>query len=655
MAEEKKTYLIEVKSNLDKYAKEAAEARKKVEELTIANLKMQASDKATTAEKEASNAALRTAKKEYGDAKKMVDLQTAANNSEAGSRKHLGEVLRLQERELGKLGKAYIINAKGVRELNPLYVEQRKRIKETKDAIIEYDKSLGDGRSSVGLYSEALGGVGDNLLSMGKNLFGAAAIVGALTAVFNKLKEAIMSTTFAIDAMNQVQAISKQLFYDLAVHGEISIENLKNASAAQSELNKIRIEELQVNYRNAAQQQEINALMLASTDITKSDEERLESLNKIRVIDTEQTKIKVDILEKELLAVHKLREGQEDNEELLKEEYRIMTDIRNEQAKSDAAMRRVESQQSGIRKRQIADYIKRNALLKEGTAEYIKAQDEIAKMIIAEAELAEQTRFTQEEIEKQVKTLTPDVGDIPAEIAAAQFIEDEKERIWQEGMVEARKAFAENKKLAQDQANELIDIELIKLDQKQEIADAEIAIAAGLGDLLGQVAGKSKTLSISAIVAEKAAAIAQVISNITIANAKALAMSPLTLGQPWVTLNTAFGAVSIANMIAQAVKSISEIRKQGGTGGDGGGSANIPTAIASAPPAQRSFAASTGSTIFTQPQMSQQQLNALPQQNMLTAEAIAQALSGMPAPKVSVEDINARMDEVKKVKVRADI
>ena len=158
MADEKKTYLVEVKSNLDKYAKEAADARKKVEELTIANLKMQASDKATTAEKEASSAALRTAKKEYGDAKKMVDLQTAANKSEAGSRKQLGEVLKLQERELGKLGKAYVLNAKGVRELNPLYIEQRKRIKETKDSIIEYDKSLGDGRSSVGLYSEAISG-----------------------------------------------------------------------------------------------------------------------------------------------------------------------------------------------------------------------------------------------------------------------------------------------------------------------------------------------------------------------------------------------------------------------------------------------------------------------------------------------------------------
>lgn len=654
MADEKKTYLVEVKSNIDKYAKEAAEARKKVDELTVANIKMQGSDKASAAEKEASNAALRTAQKEYRNAKKMVDLQTAANKSETGSRKQLGEVLKLQEQELGKLGKAYVLNAKGVRELNPLYIEQRKRIKETKDSIIEYDKSLGDGRSSVGLYSEALGGVGDNLLSMGKNLVGAGAIIGAVTAVFNKLKEAVMSTTVAIDAMNQVQAVSKQLFYDLAVHGQINIDNLKNASAAQTKLNEIRIEELQINYRNSKQQQEINALMLASTDITKSDEERLEKLNKIRVIDTEQTKIKVDLLKKELLAIHDLRKGQEDNEELLREEYRIMTDIRNEQAKSDAAMRRVESQQSGIRKRQIADYMKRNELLKEGTAEYAKMQDEIAKLIIAEAELAAQKKFTQEEIEEQVKYKPPEEK-MPTEIEEALFIEAEKERIWQEGRVAAQKAFAENKKLAQTQADELINIELAKLDQKQEIADAEIAIAAGLGDLLGQVAGKSKTLSISAIVAEKAAAIAQVISNITIANAKALAMSPLTLGQPWVTLNTAFGAVSIANMIAQAVKSISEIRKQGGTGGDGGGSATVPTAIASAPPAQRSYATPTGSTIFTQPQMSQQQLNALPQQNMLSADEIAQALSRMPAPKVSVEDINARMDEVKKVKVRADI
>jgi hypothetical protein len=82
---------------------------------------------------------------------------------------------------------------------------------------------------------------------------------------------------------------------------------------------------------------------------------------------------------------------------------------------------------------------------------------------------------------------------------------------------------------------------------------------------------------------------------------------------------------------------------------------SIPSAITESIPAQRTFAMPVGSTIFTQPQLTQTQLNTMPSQNLLTASDIANALSQMPAPIVTVEDINAKTISKRKVEVRANI
>ena len=101
------------------------------------------------------------------------------------------------------------------------------------------------------------------------------AIVATLTALFAGIKEAIMSTTFAIDLMNKVGAISKKMFYDLAINGKLSIDNLANASKIQGELNKLRIEEgfetLKLSKINR-EEQEVREL---SGDRTKTHAERL--------------------------------------------------------------------------------------------------------------------------------------------------------------------------------------------------------------------------------------------------------------------------------------------------------------------------------------------------------------------------------------------
>jgi hypothetical protein len=146
---------------------------------------------------------------------------------------------------------------------------------------------------------------------------------------------------------------------------------------------------------------------------------------------------------------------------------------------------------------------------------------------------------------------------------------------------EIRKKYADARKGISDQE---IATEKAAMEAKHEINMAYLGLFEQFGNVLSQVAGKNKALAIAGIVISQAAAIGQIIASTGIANAKAAAASPLTFGQPWVTINTVSAALSIASTIAGAVKSIQQINsaasQAGVTGGGGGGSVssapNIP-------------------------------------------------------------------------------
>lgn len=101
-----------------------------------------------------------------------------------------------------------------------------------------------------------------------------------------------------------------------------------------------------------------------------------------------------------------------------------------------------------------------------------------------------------------------------------------------------------------------------------------------VGGLLQDLAEENKELMIAGIIVEKVGAIAQIIANTAIANAKAVAAFPVAAGQPFVGINTASAAVSIAATTAAAVKAVGAVRS--GQDADIGGSAtgSSPTGVA---------------------------------------------------------------------------
>ena len=137
---------------------------------------------------------------------------------------------------------------------------------------------------------------------------------------------------------------------------------------------------------------------------------------------------------------------------------------------------------------------------------------------------------------------------------------------------EIRKKYSDARKGITDQE---IETEKAAAQAKQDINMAYLGLFEQFGNVLGQLAGKNKALAIAGIVISQAAAIGQIIASTGIANAKAVGVSPLTFGMPWVAINTISAGLSIASTIAGAVKSIQQINQAasqaGVTGGGGSG------------------------------------------------------------------------------------
>jgi hypothetical protein len=144
----------------------------------------------------------------------------------------------------------------------------------------------------------------------------------------------------------------------------------------------------------------------------------------------------------------------------------------------------------------------------------------------------------------------------------------EAELLQQQGLTENQRTA-----IVQQAADERRAIDMAELEAKAELQTAYLDLASGFGSFLKEIAGKNKKLAIAGVIVEQAAAIGKIIVNTGIANAKAVAVSPLTGGLPWVAINTASAALSIASSVAAGVKAIQQINaSDSGTAPSAGGS-----------------------------------------------------------------------------------
>ena len=185
-------------------------------------------------------------------------------------------------------------------------------------------------------------------------------------------------------------------------------------------------------------------------------------------------------------------------------------------------------------------------------------------------------------------------------LAIDQKFEDDKLKIAADAQKKKddlqKAADAKTKEDADELAQFLIDAEQFKTDAIAFIQDTQINNAAGVGNILGQIAGKNKKLAIAGLVLEQGANIAKVVIDTARGISAATAAAAPFIANPITaipaTANLArviagqkiSAALSIAGIVAGAAQGISAINQAdipgesgGGAGGGGGGGVNIPT------------------------------------------------------------------------------
>jgi hypothetical protein len=660
---ETKTYIIKIQSDLNKYTKEAIAAKKALEDAKLAVDNLTSGQFKSREEIEKVNAAYRAAKKEYADKTKLVDLSTKALKAEQGSYEQLLRIHKLMETALKLEAGTIKRSADGNIVLTEKYIQLSKEVQNAKKGLDEFGKGINDNRLNVGNYGQAIEGAFKDAGSKIMSMVGPLGLIGAAIAVGTKLwqgfKDAITSTTFAIDIMNKSAAVSKQLFFDLAINGKVTLENLVKASQLQGELNVLRIKDaaevLQVAKINR-EEQEIREIAI---DQTKTEAERLAALIKVKDLESQKTKIRVGNLKDELAVLEELWK-QQPTEKIMMRILELRAKIEDTYAAEEVAMRRVTSQLTGFEQDKID-------ARKKGYDAWMAEIDATNK---ANEDAAAKRKENEDKSEKErLKNLHDENEKIKKyAIAEMERLDKEAETKWNKEVEFQRTLFDARRKAGQEEHDarvaEAEALAQAELEIQQTLTDSKMNLASATANFLGSIAGKNNSLQNAALIADKALAIAEVVIQTTKANAtiRATAAASVLPGPAYlarlaanmaaamvpINLNRAAAALDIAAIIAATA---SQIRSNNSSSGGG----SSPNAISSSPAAQRTFAQAQGSSILTQVQLSQPQLNAIPNENMLTAADIANAIKGIPAPIVTVEDFNVKVKAMTKVAVRANI
>jgi len=240
--------------------------------------------------------------------------------------------------------------------------------------------------------------------------------------------------------------------------------------------------------------------------------------------------------------------------------------------------------------------IKRDALIKEN-----KQNDSNKEALNAEAQAVAEVIKLQTARFTLQKAFTAELVNARREQKAlddAEKKEQDKERAEKEAEAEKErqgKQLALIKKFANAKEAILKGVaEKLKEQEEEELLRAEVKertkqnLAEGTFNLLNSLAEEgnviAKGLAVVGVVRDQTEAISNTISATTVANAKAVATSPTTGGQPWVGINTASAVAGIAGSAITAGKAIKDILSEkksvdggGGGAGAGGGRSSAPS------------------------------------------------------------------------------
>jgi hypothetical protein len=742
MAEEKKTVLIEIKSNLQTYIDQLIEAKKK---LADAKLAVDDLSKGTLKSQdviEKTNAAYRQAKSDVTNATKAVDLATKANKAQVGSYEELYRSWQLAQTQLKLTGGLYTKNAQGVMELNANYQKQKVVVDNAKKSLDAFGKGIHDNRLNVGNYSEAFRGLGQSLSSipgpvgnvasslshagndakglvsnLGKAgpvamgvMTAIAAISAPLIAFFTKSEKGVELLEVRISGFKAAIGV---LVQDLIGMGDKMTSNLQEnqtkistfwttigqifggtgergmrmdlASMQAREytrsLQLLEDQEIAMIKPRAEANLKLKEARLLFADETLSIDKRLNALresikqeNIISDMEVKHQQAMVEEMQKnKLIQGNKWRDEDERAlqtalakiEELKSEsagrQIRIATRLSNEEAKLLKDLYDQWEKEAELAIKKFNDWSKRiTSLTQEDQLLKAPKRDRaLNELALKYAEDMNAARDSQVEMDlltsiyraKQKELLEKQVQEENAIRFEAQRLQIDNEKRTEIERINRQIAIAEEE---WNLMKETVDFKSMTDNQKllaeekytnnmMRLAAARNGIILSELTMMGNAMGELQSIFSENTEAYKFFGIAQATIGMLTAAAQAMA--------DWSSMTVYQKIANAATIIAQGAALISQIK-----GVDTSGVSSSPRVITSSPAAKRVTAQpANGGTILTQPSISQSQTGALAAQGMLTAKDIAAEIAKLPAPVVTVEDINARSKSVIRVTERANI
>lgn len=402
--------------------------------------------------------------------------------------------------------------------------------------------------------------------------------VGLLIANFEKVKKVVMNLVPGLSAVGDVvMSIVNTVtdFVGITSEAERALDKMVSESQKTLRKNQDFLDtqgdkydeytkrKIQANIDYAAKVKEV------AEDETRTEAEKLKYLKDLR-----------DRADREIRQADKDRQAEKDKK--AKEEQ----DKRNEAAKKlrDEAREKAKKDAEDLANAKKQQVENTKALENEITQAIGDAQDKNAEMFMT-AQEAEERAINDKyfRLIESAKQFGKDTNDL--EIQKLNEL-NEIRLTYQKVETDA----AEKKK------EEDIAREQAVADAKLAIQNAQIDnVAAGI-NLLKDLGIKNKAIQKGLLIAENAAGIAKIIINTMAGNAKAVAASPLTAGQPFVTANTIGGALGVASSIAATAKGLAAL---GGGGSSGSGS--MPSGSGSAPtPPQFNIVGQSGTNQLAQ-------------------------------------------------------
>jgi ElaB/YqjD/DUF883 family membrane-anchored ribosome-binding protein len=397
------------------------------------------------------------------------------------------------------------------------------------------------------------------------------------------LDEAKNAGSSFVDSMTGVKDTINKTKDAVVEFAKETAKEAKQAGSIADRRAKAEIIQRKLLVDRAKANREIAKLREQAEDREKfSAEERIEFIKKAAKLDDE-------ITAKEIARVKLLRDAKKEENALGKS----TTEDKLALAQLEAELIGLETQRFSKKRALTA---RQTALTRENIAEENRlAQEKInLQKQIAEAE----ANTIDEKRELQLQKEQEKYDALIEQAEANNLNTDELELSRNERLLEMRQQFAEEDdaikaKSVEEQAKldkKKLDDQIASIQAEEENRQAQIGqVGSAIGNMqkIFSAFGKeSKALAIAGIVTEQVSAISKIISNTAVANAKAVAATPLTAGMPFVAINNVTAGLSIAGSVAGAVKAISDLKgnkksasggKAPSVGGGGGGSANVST------------------------------------------------------------------------------